>query len=58
MTGLDAPYEPPIDPELRLTPDVGDADAMAAKVVELLGPNLTARLTSPQGRGRPPTRFA
>ena len=39
LTGIDDPYEPPLDPELRLTPDDGDADAMAAKVVELLGPN-------------------
>lgn len=36
MTGLDAPYEAPLDPELRLTPADGDVDAMAARVVLLL----------------------
>jgi bifunctional enzyme CysN/CysC len=37
MTGIDAPYEPPVDPELRLTPADGDVDAMAARVLLLLG---------------------
>ncbi|HEY6531607.1 MAG TPA: adenylyl-sulfate kinase [Acidimicrobiales bacterium] len=36
MTGIDDPYEAPAAPELRLTPDHGDVDAMAAEVVELL----------------------
>ncbi len=36
MTGLDAPYEAPLTPELRLTPDDGDVDAMAARVIGLL----------------------
>jgi len=36
MTGLDAPYEPPLHPELRLTPDAGDVAAMAGLVRELL----------------------
>ncbi len=33
MTGIDDPYEPPSDPELRLTPADGDVDAMAELVV-------------------------
>ena len=36
MTGLDAPYEHPLDPEVRLTPDDGDVDAMAVRVIGLL----------------------
>ncbi len=36
MTGIDAPYEPPVQPELRLVPADGDATAMALRVIELL----------------------
>ena len=38
FTGIDDPYEAPAEPELRLVPDDGDADAMAARVLSLLGP--------------------
>ena len=38
FTGVDDPYEPPEDPELRLTPDDGDPAAQAAKVLALLEP--------------------
>jgi bifunctional enzyme CysN/CysC len=37
FTGIDDPYEPPEAPELRLTPDDGDADAAARRVLTLLG---------------------
>jgi bifunctional enzyme CysN/CysC len=33
FTGIDDPYEAPVDPEVRLTPDLGDAAAMAAVVI-------------------------
>jgi len=36
FTGIDDPYEAPIEPELWLRPDVGDPDAMAAQVIALL----------------------
>lgn len=36
MTGIDAPYEPPVDPELRLVPADGDVTTMARRVIELL----------------------
>lgn len=36
FTGIDDPYEAPEAPELRLTPDDGDAEAMAARVLALL----------------------
>ena len=36
FTGVDDPYEPPEQPELVLTPDVGDPTAMAERVVALL----------------------
>jgi len=36
FTGIDAPYEAPISPELVLTPADGDADAAAAKVLSTL----------------------
>lgn len=36
FTGIDDPYEAPVDPELVLTPDVGDPVAQAGAVVELL----------------------
>ena len=36
FTGIDDPYEAPEAPELRLVPDDGDAEAMAARVLELL----------------------
>ncbi|HEY9556001.1 MAG TPA: adenylyl-sulfate kinase [Acidimicrobiales bacterium] len=37
FTGLDAPYEPPTHPELTLRPDDGTPEAMAARVLELVG---------------------
>ncbi|MDG2027221.1 MAG: adenylyl-sulfate kinase [Acidimicrobiales bacterium] len=37
FTGIDDPYEEPEAPELVLVPADGDADAMAATVLELLG---------------------
>jgi adenylyl-sulfate kinase len=37
FTGIDDPYEEPLSPELRLVPADGDADAMAARVIDLLG---------------------
>lgn len=36
FTGIDDPYEAPHSPELRLVPDDGDADQMAARVLALL----------------------
>jgi bifunctional enzyme CysN/CysC len=36
MTGIDAPYEPPVDPELRLVPADGDVTEMARRVIDLL----------------------
>lgn len=36
FTGIDDPYEPPLNPELRLVVGDGDAQAMAAKVIALL----------------------
>jgi bifunctional enzyme CysN/CysC len=36
FTGIDDPYEPPLDPELVLRPDVGDAAALAAMVLSAL----------------------
>lgn len=36
FTGIDDPYEPPQNPELRLSPSDGDAETMAAVVVSLL----------------------
>ncbi len=36
FTGVDDPYEEPLAPELRLVPDDGDVDVMAAKVRALL----------------------
>ena len=38
FTGIDDPYEPPLSPELRLTPDDGHPAAQAVRVIELLGP--------------------
>jgi bifunctional enzyme CysN/CysC len=37
FTGIDDPYEAPSEPELRLTPEDGDADAQASRVLALLG---------------------
>ncbi len=37
FTGVDDPYEAPVDPELVLRPDDGDAAAMAAVVLARLG---------------------
>lgn len=36
FTGIDDPYEAPASPELRLTPDDGDASAQAGRVLHLL----------------------
>lgn len=36
FTGIDDPYESPESPELRLTPDDGDPEAQARRVLELL----------------------
>ncbi len=36
FTGIDDPYEPPLNPELRLVPADGDAEAMAELVISLL----------------------
>jgi bifunctional enzyme CysN/CysC len=36
FTGLDDPYEPPTQPELVLTPEDGDPQAQATKVLRLL----------------------
>jgi len=36
MTGIDAPYEPPEHPELRLVPADGDVTEMALRVIALL----------------------
>lgn len=36
MTGIDAPYEAPERPELRLTPDVGTPADMAARVIDAI----------------------
>jgi bifunctional enzyme CysN/CysC len=33
MTGIDDPYEPPVDPEVRVTPDDGDPVAVATDLV-------------------------
>jgi bifunctional enzyme CysN/CysC len=43
MTGIDDPYEAPVDPELRLVPSDGDVDHMAARVLALLD-----RVTGPR----------
>lgn len=37
FTGIDDPYEAPLAPDLRLTPDDGDPQAQAAAVLALLG---------------------
>jgi len=37
FTGIDDPYEAPLRPDLRLTPADGYPDAMAARVLDLLG---------------------
>ena len=36
FTGIDDPYEAPLDPELRLTPDDGSAEEQARRVLALL----------------------
>ncbi|MFV0525229.1 MAG: adenylyl-sulfate kinase [Acidimicrobiales bacterium] len=36
MTGIDDPYEPPLDPELRFTPADGDAATVAAHIIDAL----------------------
>lgn len=36
FTGIDAPYEEPKTPELRLSPAEGDSAAQAARIIELL----------------------
>ena len=40
FTGIDDPYEAPLEPELRLTPDDGDPVAQATAVLEVLRPLL------------------
>lgn len=37
FTGIDDPYEAPVSPDLELTPALGDAEALAAAVLDLLG---------------------
>jgi adenylyl-sulfate kinase len=37
FTGVDAPFEPPSDPELELTPDLGPPSILSGKILELLG---------------------
>jgi len=37
FTGISDPYEPPVDPDLVLHPDMGDPAFMGAKVLEMLG---------------------
>lgn len=37
FTGIDDPYEAPVEPELRLVPDDGDAVAQAAAILAVLG---------------------
>lgn len=37
LTGIDDPYEPPVAPDLVLTPADGDPDAQAARILRLLG---------------------
>jgi bifunctional enzyme CysN/CysC len=36
FTGIDAPYERPLTPEVRLTPADGDVDAMAAAILAVI----------------------
>lgn len=36
MTGVDAPYEAPVSPDVRISPDMGDAPALAAMVADHL----------------------
>jgi bifunctional enzyme CysN/CysC len=36
FTGIDDPYEAPSSPELRLTPEDGDAEEQASRVLALL----------------------
>ena len=36
FTGISDPYEPPVDPDLVLHPDMGDPSAMGAMVLEML----------------------
>jgi adenylylsulfate kinase-like enzyme len=37
FTGIDDPYEAPVEPDLRLTPDAGTAADQAARVLALVG---------------------
>ncbi|HET8617481.1 MAG TPA: adenylyl-sulfate kinase [Acidimicrobiales bacterium] len=37
FTGIDDPYEAPVEPDLRLTPDTGTAADQAARVLALVG---------------------
>ncbi len=37
MTGIDDPYEPPLSPEFRVTPDDGSPEEIAAKLIAELG---------------------
>ena len=36
FTGIDAPYEKPLTPEVRLTPADGDVEAMAAAILAVI----------------------
>jgi bifunctional enzyme CysN/CysC len=36
FTGVDDPYEAPADPELVLRPEIGEVDAMAGAIIDLL----------------------
>lgn len=52
FTGVDDPYQPPSDPELRITPELTVANAVDA-VLELLGaPRLVGAATSAAASGR------
>jgi adenylyl-sulfate kinase len=37
FTGVDDPFEPPPDPELELTPDLGPPSILSGEILELLG---------------------
>ncbi len=37
FTGIDAPYEAPMSPEVTLTPNMGDPEAQATRVLDALG---------------------
>jgi bifunctional enzyme CysN/CysC len=37
FTGINDPFEPPVDPELELTPDLGPPSILSGMILELLG---------------------